>query len=72
MRHKRGTLTDYPWCSNAHDVTTFGEKQVQFFDRAWTVAALLCFGVVEKQKHVKWRRITVLHAYHFNHKDFRF
>lgn len=50
VRHERGKLTDYAWCSNAHDVTAFGEKQVHFF-YVWTVATLFSFGVKNKQKN---------------------
>lgn len=62
---KRGTLTDYAWSSDAHDVTAFGEEQVHFFNCIWTVASLFCFRVVEK-KNVLLRKVTVLYAYHFN------
>lgn len=64
MRHERGQLTDYAWCSNAHDVTAFREKLVYFFS-VWTVATLLCFGVKTKTKK---NPVNLLHGHHFNHK----
>lgn len=66
---KRGTLTDYSWCPNAHDVTAFGEEQVQFFHCVWTVATLFGLRVVEK-KHMLMTgmKVTVLYAYHFSER----
>lgn len=47
---KRGTLTDDARCCDAHDVTAFGEEQVQFFNGVRTVATPFCFRVVEEKK----------------------
>lgn len=43
------SLTDYSLWRNAHDVTAFGEEQMQIFH--WTVATPFCFRVIRK-----WRK----------------
>lgn len=63
---KRGTLTDYAWCCDAHDVTAFGEEQVQFFNGVRTVATPFSFSIVEKNEHVL-RNVTILYECHFNY-----
>lgn len=54
---RRGTLTDYARCCDAHDVTAFGEEQVQFFNGVRTVATPFSFRVVEKKEQVL-RKVT--------------